>query len=180
MRRNWSLPLVGRNSEKQHNDYRVDKIGKLGREVELLTRLVHWMVPPSVVDHELENSHSQFENTFGITFSVWAMTWVKHQGWTSRIPRILNLDDSVGWLNMVKRVFDYHDVDERSTLWLSTSRDVLQLGGNICKSLAKEIVKVKIIIERRWRKSCVSNFSILTTLKPFIRTCTTSNKWEVS
>lgn len=44
------------NDGHQQNDGRVDKIANLQKQVELLTRLVQRMIPPTEVDHKLEDS----------------------------------------------------------------------------------------------------------------------------
>jgi len=51
-----AIPPIRRNDGHQQNDGRVDKIANLQRQVELLTRLVQRMIPPSEVDHKLEDS----------------------------------------------------------------------------------------------------------------------------
>ena len=114
-------PLVGRNVERNQNIEREDTITELRRQVAALTKVVQRMQPPHENTDEFDDSHSHFENPFGVP--------PKGRPYVERSERRLDYnfkgeilefqgslkpENFVNWLNTVERVFDYYKVmDEK-------------------------------------------------------------------
>ena len=109
-------PSIGRNGGQNQNIERGDKIAELRRQV--LTEVVQCMQPPHETTDESDDSHSHFENPFGVPPR--GRPFVERNeprldyNFEVEIPkfqRSLKLEDFVDWLNNVD---DYYEVmDEK-------------------------------------------------------------------
>ena len=59
-------PPVGRNGGRNQNIERGDEIAELRRQVASLAELVQCMQPPHEATNDSDDSHSHFENPFGV------------------------------------------------------------------------------------------------------------------
>jgi len=122
-------PPVQSNVGRNQNIEKEDTIAELRRQVAALTEVVQRMQPPHENTNGFDDSHSHFENSFGVPPR--GRPYVERSeprldyNFKVEIPKFqgsLKLEDFVDWLNTVERVFDYYEVMDEKKVKLVTIR----------------------------------------------------------
>ena len=115
-----NLP-VERNGGRNKNIEKGDEIAELRRQVTPLMEVVQHTQPPHEAIDESDDSHSHFENSFGVP--LMGRPFMERNelrlGYSFKVevPKFQGspkLEDFVDWLNIVERMFDCYEVmDEK-------------------------------------------------------------------